>query len=117
MWNVSLLKTENKMICKFLAFYKKTFYSESMIVLYDPVSMQTWFLFGFLSFLSWGSISCLPNWLGNMNFKMKKYQWKPTNCCEFDAYKYRLAATLFVSGQIYNFRTRMKKIFMDYENS
>ena len=36
---------------------------------------------------------------------------------EFDAYKYRLAAILFVSGQIYNFRPRMKKIFMDYENS
>ena len=52
-----------------------------------------------------------------MNFKMKKYQWKPTNCCEFDAYKYRLAAILFVSGQIYNFRLRMKKIFMHYENS
>ena len=45
------------MICKFLAFYKKTFYSESMIVLYDPVSMQFLFLFDFLSILSWSSIS------------------------------------------------------------
>ena len=53
----------------------------------------------------------------NINFKMKKYQWKPTNCREFDAYKCRLAAILFVPGQIYNFRPRMKKIFMDYENS
>ena len=52
-----------------------------------------------------------------MNFKMKKYQWKPTNYREFNAYKYRLAAILFVSGQIYNFRPRMKKIFMGYENS
>ena len=32
---VYLLQTENKMICIFFAFYKKTFYSESMIVLYD----------------------------------------------------------------------------------
>ena len=48
---------------------------------------------------------------------MKKYQWKPTNYHEFDAYKYRLAEILFVSGQIYNFRPRMKKIFMDYGNS
>ena len=76
------------------------------------------FLFGLLSFLSWGSISCFQNWQnGNMNFKMKKYQWKPTNCREFNAYKYRLVAILFVSGQIYNFRPRMKEIFMDYENS
>ena len=52
-----------------------------------------------------------------MNFKMKKYQWKPTNSHEFDAYKYRLAAILFVPGQIYDFRPRMKKIFMDYEYS
>ena len=79
--------------------------------------MQFLFLFGFLSFLSWGSISCFQNWHENTNFKMKKYQWKPTNCHEFDAYKYRLAAILFVSGQIYNFKPRMKKIFMDYENS
>ena len=64
-----------------------------------------------------GSISCFQNWHGNMNFKMKKYQWKPTNCHEFDAYKCRLAAILFVPGQIYNFRPKMKKIFMDYENS
>ena len=34
----------------FFAFYKKTFYTESMIVLYDIVSMQFLFLFGFLSF-------------------------------------------------------------------
>ena len=40
------------MICRFLAFYRKTFYSDSMIVLYDPVSMQFLFLFSFLSFLS-----------------------------------------------------------------
>ena len=79
--------------------------------------MKFLFLFGFLSFLSQGSISCFQNWHGNTNFKMKKYQWKPTNCREFDAYKYRLAAILFVSGQIYNFRPRMKNIFMDYENS
>ena len=52
-----------------------------------------------------------------MNFKKKKYQWKPTNFREFDAYKYRLAEILFVSGQIYNFRPRIKKIFMDYGNS
>ena len=52
-----------------------------------------------------------------MNFKMKKYPWKPTYFREFDAYKYRSAAIIFVSGQIYNFRPRMKKIFMDYENS
>ena len=31
----------------FFAFNKKTFYSESMIVLYDPISMQLLFLFGF----------------------------------------------------------------------
>ena len=105
------------MICNFLAFYKKTFYSESTIVLYDPVSMQFLFLFGFLSISSWGSISCFQNWHGNMNFKMKKYQWKRTNCREFNAYKHRLAAILFVSGQIYNFRPRMKKTFINYENS
>ena len=40
----------NEAICKFLAFYRKTFYSDSIIVLYDPVSTQ--FLFGFLSYLS-----------------------------------------------------------------
>ena len=79
--------------------------------------MQFLFFFDFLSFLSWGSISCFRNWRGNMNFKMKKYQWRLTNCREFDAYKCRLAAILFVSGQTYNFRPRMKKIFMDYENS
>ena len=72
-------------------------------------------MFGFLSFLSWGSISCFQHWHGNMNFKIKKYQWKPTNCREFNAYKYRLAAILFVSCQTYNFKPRMKKIFMDYE--
>ena len=37
---VYFLQTENKMSCKFSAFYKKTFYSDSMIVLYDPVSMR-----------------------------------------------------------------------------
>ena len=106
------------MICNcYFAFCKKTFYSESIIVLYKPVSMQFLFLFGFPSFLCWAFISCLQNWHGNMNFKMKKYEWKPTNCSEFNVYKYRLALILFVSGQIYNFRPRMKKIFMDYENS
>ena len=74
-------------------------------------------ILSFTSFLSWESIFCFQNWHGNMNFKMKKYQGKPTNCREFDAYKYRLAAILFVSGQICNIRPRMKKIFMDYENS
>ena len=50
---VYLLKTENKIICKFFfSFYRKTFYSESTIVLYDPVSMQFLFLFGFLSFIN-----------------------------------------------------------------
>ena len=42
------------------------------MVLYDPVSMQFLFLFGFLSFSSLGSISCFQNCHANTNFKMKK---------------------------------------------
>ena len=79
--------------------------------------MQFLFLFGFLSFLSWAFVSCSENWHGKMNFKMEKYQLKPINHHEFNAYKYRLAIILSILGGINNFRPRMKKIFMDSGNS